>query len=169
MYRNRYLMTHSQWCRWAMFYAVVHHCTLHFHDDKQCFSSYDICNLTHVTNSDYVMVYTDHAWPDSLRYAPGQPTSNPADYNSPDTYLTKADWQLAYQLQDVPGLNAIVREWPAIYNRIWQEAHYRNMGTDWVTRHPICVLFADKACSLTRAYSGDIVSQAYDTYRNKVK
>lgn len=59
--------------------------------------------------------------------------------------LTEHDYQLALDAQNACNLSGIVHSWSKIVSRIWDEAHERGEGTDWVNKHPINVLFAAQA------------------------
>jgi hypothetical protein len=65
--------------------------------------------------------------------------------------LTADDYRAALASQTAPNLAAIVASLSSIMSRIWNEAHRRQLGTDWVNTHPICRLFAAQIEHLTAA------------------
>jgi len=62
--------------------------------------------------------------------------------------LTSDDYKEAIMVQDACNLSGVVHSFSKVVSRIWEEARVRGESTDWVNRHPICVLYADKILQL---------------------
>ena len=58
--------------------------------------------------------------------------------------IKKKDYQSAVDSQGACNLSGIVHSFSEILPRIWEEANSIEEGTDWINRHPICVLFAEQ-------------------------
>lgn len=78
--------------------------------------------------------------------------------------LTPRDFKDAIDVQDACNLSGVVRSFSRVVTRIWEEARKRGQGTEWVNKHPICILYANKLCNLTGdvALGGVEFSDAYD-------
>lgn len=57
--------------------------------------------------------------------------------------------KLALDVQDACNLSGVVRSFAEVTEVLWSEARAQNAGTDFVNRHPITRLFADKLVSLS--------------------
>lgn len=66
------------------------------------------------------------------------------EYEKPDKHLTPADYDKALGSQNACNLSGIVKWLAVILDKIWQEAHDRGKGTDWVNQHPICRLVGEQ-------------------------
>ena len=51
--------------------------------------------------------------------------------------------------QGACNLGALVRGWARVIERLQQQAHTENRGTQWVNEHPVNVLFAEQSYHLT--------------------
>ena len=61
--------------------------------------------------------------------------------------------QIAIECQDACNLSGVLASFKEIVHEvIWPEARRLNQGTAFVNRHPICVLFLSKLCSLNGGY-----------------
>ena len=69
--------------------------------------------------------------------------------------------QKALDIQDACNLGGVVLAFHDVIEAVWDEANRQKKGTDWVNRHPICVLFADKIEQLT----GKTNTTTNDAYR----
>jgi hypothetical protein len=66
--------------------------------------------------------------------------------------------QMALGIQNGVNVSGLVHSFSQVMTTIWAEAHKEGKGTDWVNRHPVVVLFADKIKSL----AGDDFATAYE-------
>ena len=62
------------------------------------------------------------------------------------TYKEAAEQALA--CQDACNLSGVAHTFAEAVSAVWDEAHERNEGTEWVNVHPICTLFIAKLQSL---------------------
>ncbi len=76
--------------------------------------------------------------------------------------LTQRDWKAAIDVQDACNLSAVVHHWSALLTKLWQEAELAGMGTDWVNRHPLNVMYASKVTSLTGGEGALEFAQSYE-------
>jgi len=68
----------------------------------------------------------------------------------------------ALLVQDACNLSGVVHVWSRILQQMHErDAEYRNMSTDERNRHPVNVLFASKAASLTQCEFGMAYHDAY--------
>lgn len=58
----------------------------------------------------------------------------------------------ALQLQNACNLSGVVHAWSEAVSDLWKIAHQLNHGTNWVNRHRVNRLYADKCKQL----AGDI-------------
>ncbi len=58
--------------------------------------------------------------------------------------------QHAIQVQNSCDLSGVIRQWNEIVIDLWEEANRQGRGTEWVNRHPINKLFANKVVQLTQ-------------------
>jgi len=59
----------------------------------------------------------------------------------------------ALDCQDACNLSGVLASFKEIVHEvIWPEARRLGNGTEWVNRHPICILFLSKLCSLNGGY-----------------
>ena len=75
--------------------------------------------------------------------------------------LTSKDYKDAVVVQDACNLSGVVHSFAEVVSRIWEEAHEKGKGTDWVNKHPICMLFADKILSLAGGNGDENFRKAY--------
>jgi hypothetical protein len=66
--------------------------------------------------------------------------------------------QMALDIQSGVNVSGLVHAFSRVMTTVWAEAHRQGKGTDWVNRHPVVVLFADKIKSL----AGDDFATAYE-------
>ncbi len=76
--------------------------------------------------------------------------------------LTQKDWKSAIDVQDACNLSAVVHAWSVLLTKLWKEAEQTGEGTDWVNKHPLCVMYASKVASLTGAEDVMAFCEAYD-------
>ena len=76
--------------------------------------------------------------------------------------LTKRDYQDAIDVQDACNLSGVVHSFDKIVSRIWDEAREKGLGTDYVNRHPIVVMFVSKLASLSGGDSMENFRLAYE-------
>lgn len=69
--------------------------------------------------------------------------------------LDSQDYSMAVFSQDACSLSGIVHQLSRTISKIWEEAHKKGKGTDWVNNHPICRLFAEQIAHLTRKREWD--------------
>ena len=67
----------------------------------------------------------------------------------------------ARQVQDACNLSGVVHSFSRAMTDLWDIAHERGEGTDWVNKHPVSVLYTDKCRHLSEATT-DRVFEAYD-------
>ena len=72
--------------------------------------------------------------------------------------LETRDWQWAIHSQDAFNLSGVVHNFSQVISRLWNEAHERGEGTEWVNSHPICRLYAEQIYHLA---SGRDYFEAY--------
>ena len=80
--------------------------------------------------------------------------------------LSALDYREALTVQDACNLSGVVHAWSRVLDKIWFEARAAGQGTDYVNRHPISVLFADKLADLAGTRPTDYL-RAYDVARRK--
>jgi len=56
----------------------------------------------------------------------------------------------ALKVQDACNLSGVVHKWSEFMTSLWARAREQGKGTDWVNRHPVCAMFADKVAHITR-------------------
>lgn len=56
--------------------------------------------------------------------------------------LTIADFQSAIDAQSACNVSGLTHSLCDVIRRIWEVAHARHRGTDWVNQHPIVQLFS---------------------------
>jgi hypothetical protein len=71
------------------------------------------------------------------------------EYAGTDKHLKPEDYERACATQSACNLSGIVKWLAVVLDKIWQEAHERRKGTDWVNQHPICVLLAEQIVHLS--------------------
>jgi len=81
-------------------------------------------------------------------------------------YTMKQAAQLALDVQDACNLSGVVKTFATVLDTIWEDAHQRGKGTDWVNTHPVTVLFVSKLESLT--HSDDRFRHSYEWCRETV-
>jgi hypothetical protein len=81
-----------------------------------------------------------------------------AVYTGDEVTTMKDAAQLAIDIQGASNLSGVVHSFSRVMTVLWAEANRQGKGTDWVNRHPIAVLLADKVRSLT----GDDFASAWD-------
>jgi hypothetical protein len=64
--------------------------------------------------------------------------------------IEKKDYQDALHAQSACNLSGIVHSFSETLTRIWEEANENGKGTDWVNKHPICILFAEQISHLAK-------------------
>jgi len=75
------------------------------------------------------------------------------------------DYKDAIDIQDACNLSGVVRSMVDVLGKLWNEAHAEHVGTDWVNRHPISVMYADKIASLTGVQSLSEDNAFHDAYK----
>ena len=86
--------------------------------------------------------------------------------------LTFEDYKTALVIQDACNLSGVVHSFSRMMNKIWEEAHKTQKSTDWVNKHPIAILFADKIAHLSTGLNiigSDVINTAYDTCEKRSK
>jgi len=66
--------------------------------------------------------------------------------------LEPKDYADAIQVQDACNLSGVVHKFSRIMTKIWEEARKdenKGYGTEWVNKHPIAVMYAEKIAHLT--------------------
>ncbi len=63
--------------------------------------------------------------------------------------LTPKDYKDAIMVQDACNLSGVVKTFARIMDKIWVEARKEKQGTEWVNKHPISILYAEKILHLT--------------------
>ncbi len=76
----------------------------------------------------------------------------------------------AYGLQDACNLSGVVHAFSEILTELQRIAYERNEGTDWVNRHFISTVIADKIAQLTgtQSVSNNAVDKAWETLHNVI-
>lgn len=64
--------------------------------------------------------------------------------------ISKEDYNTALQVQGAGNLAGVIHSFSAILDKIWEEARVKGLGIEYVNRHPICILFAEKISNLTK-------------------
>lgn len=75
--------------------------------------------------------------------------------------LEAKDYQDAIDVQDACNLSGVVHSFSRVMPKLWEEAHAADLGTDYVNRHPIAVMYASKIASLTGSEIDGEFSKAY--------
>ena len=83
--------------------------------------------------------------------------------------LTKQDYKDAIQIQDASNLSGIVHAFSKVVSKIWEEAHEKEEGTDWVNQHPICRLYANKIATLSGGDTFEGFQKAYETCADRAE
>jgi hypothetical protein len=83
--------------------------------------------------------------------------------------LTKRDYEDAISVQDACNLSGVVHSWSRMMDKIWKESRAMEKGTDFVNRHPINVMFADKVASLTGSNNFSRYSKAYEECQERIE
>ena len=84
--------------------------------------------------------------------------------------LKKSDWEDAMYVQSACNLSGVVNSFNDVIGRIWDEANENKYGTDWVNKHPICVMYSEQINHLTgRAYSVESYHKAYQEVSLMIK
>jgi len=73
---------------------------------------------------------------------------------------TPDDYQRALDAQNGCNLSGIVHDFSRVVTRIWNESNKYGKGTEFVNRHPISLLYADKVANL--AGVGQVSATAYE-------
>lgn len=75
----------------------------------------------------------------------------------------------AYNVQDACNLSGVVHSFSRVFESL--RALDECKGTDWINKHPVCVLYADKIAHLTGTQSlgNDAVMSAYDAIREMMR
>jgi len=81
--------------------------------------------------------------------------------------ITSQDYQKALLVQDACNLSGVIHSFSEIVSRIWEEAHTKGQGTEYVNTHPICKLYADKIADLARVRDVSAYVQAYKECESK--
>jgi len=68
-------------------------------------------------------------------------------------------YELAIFSQGACNLGALVRSWAEVMNTLQQEARDNHLGSEWINKHPINVLFAEQIYHLTG--QGSMYSHSY--------
>lgn len=71
------------------------------------------------------------------------------NYDIEYRHVTPWDWQQADRAGSAVNLSGIVHSFDDVIGRIREDAREIGEGTDWVNRHPICVLYAEALHTLT--------------------
>ena len=71
--------------------------------------------------------------------------------------LTSGNYRHVLYALDACNLSGIIHDWSTIMVDIWEEALSKGEGTDYVNRHPICILLSEKV----RELAGGDFSEAY--------
>lgn len=82
-----------------------------------------------------------------------------------DKMLSKDDFQTTLDIQSACNLSGVVHSFSRIISKIWNEANAHGKGTEWVNKHPICVLFAEQIIYLSTGQSsnnGNSYNKAHD-------
>jgi hypothetical protein len=71
--------------------------------------------------------------------------------------------QQALDVQDACNLSGVVHGYSRALTELRKHADAAGRGTDWINRHPIAVLWADKIAHLTGTqFNSDRVSDSYN-------
>ncbi len=86
---------------------------------------------------------------------------------------TSPEWQdrlkQIWMAMDACNLSGVVHSWSEWVTELWNEAHRLGHGTDWVNRHPVNVIVADKLRQLTYLGNGELPeSWAYEWVCHRV-
>ena len=74
--------------------------------------------------------------------------------------MEKRDYADALMVQDACNLCGVVQSFAELLKRLMTEATENGEGTDYVNRHPLSVMYADKIRDLTRL-TDDALYRAY--------
>jgi hypothetical protein len=64
--------------------------------------------------------------------------------------IEKRDYQDALMVQSACNLSGVTHSFSKILFKLIKEAQEQGKGTDWVNKHPICVLFAEQISHLAK-------------------
>jgi hypothetical protein len=74
----------------------------------------------------------------------------------------------AMSVQDACNLSAVVHTFEQVIQEcLWTEAKKLGMGTDWINKHSVCVMFASKIASLTGCEDGKTFGKAFQDCSKK--
>lgn len=81
--------------------------------------------------------------------------------------LTKKDYRDAIEVQNAVNLSGVVHSFNSVLSKIWDEVHENKIvnATEYISNHPISVLYAWKIASLSRLLRCEdfaAFSKAYD-------
>jgi len=62
--------------------------------------------------------------------------------------LTPKDYEDAFLVQSGCNASGIVRSLDIMMAKLWEEAHHREKGTDWINGHPLVTLYLAQLCHL---------------------
>ncbi len=75
--------------------------------------------------------------------------------------LDPKEYKDALDVQDACNLSGVVRSFSRVLDLIWKEANELSLGTAYVNRHPISVMYSSKIASLTGSEMPAEFSEAY--------
>jgi hypothetical protein len=75
--------------------------------------------------------------------------------------LAPMDYANAITVQDACNISGVIKSMASVLDRINDTAHTKGLGTDWINRHPILILYASKLASLTHSEFQNEFSTAY--------
>ena len=65
-------------------------------------------------------------------------------------FVKKSDYETAIFSQGGCNLSGLVHDLSRTISKIWDEAHEKGHGTDWVNEHPIVKLYVEQMAHLCR-------------------
>lgn len=78
--------------------------------------------------------------------------------------ITKQDYQKALDVQDAVNLSGVVIAFANLLNKLNAE----HLGTEWVKKHPISVMFSSKIASLTDSDQSEAVGAALSEIHKEI-
>jgi hypothetical protein len=72
-----------------------------------------------------------------------------SEYDGPDHILDPVDYRNAIYVQDACNVSGVICELARVNDRITDEGHARQKGTDWRNQHPLTFLYAAQIAHLS--------------------
>ena len=68
--------------------------------------------------------------------------------------------RFALYSQTAVNASGLIHSLDKFVTELWEQAHEKGKGTDWVNRHPVLVLFATQLAHLSRCESMEVWDEA---------